>query len=59
MLRLGLRALLVGLVLSAIGFLSLASVWFEVFRVAGGLLIAGGVLLLLVNYAMTPDSPPR
>jgi hypothetical protein len=59
MLRLGLRSLLLALVLSAIGFVSLESVWFEVFRVAGGVFLTVGVVLLLVNYVVTPEPPPR
>jgi hypothetical protein len=59
MLRLGLRSLLVGLVLCAIGFVSLGSVWFEALRVAGGFFLSVAVVLLVLNYARTPEPPEK
>ena len=59
MLRWALRSLLVSLLLSAIGFLSLDSWVFEVFRVAGGAFLALAVLLFILNYVLTPEPPEK
>jgi hypothetical protein len=59
MLRLGLRSLLLSLVLCAAGFASNSSVWFEVLRVAGAFFLSVAVVLLLVNYALTPEPPEK
>jgi hypothetical protein len=59
MLRWALRSLLLSLLLFAIGYLSNASVWFEVLRIAAGGLLALGIVLLLVNHARTPSPPEK
>jgi hypothetical protein len=55
MLRLGLRLLLAGVVLVAVGWISLAHWVFEVIRVTAIGCLVLGMLLLIVNYVRTPD----
>ena len=55
MLRLGLRLVALSVPLFLIGFSSLSSGWFEVFRLAGTVCLVAGMVLLLINYIRTPD----
>jgi hypothetical protein len=57
--RLALWSLLLSLLLCGVGFLSAASVWFEVVRMAGAFFLSAGVVLLLVNHARTPEPPEK
>lgn len=59
MLKTGLWLLLASLVLISVGWLSLASVVFEVIRVAAVVCLSLGLLLLFVDYVRTPDPADR
>ncbi len=56
MLRVGLALVGLAIPFFFIGFSSLSSVWFEVFRLVGVASLAAGMGLLLVNYLRTPGT---
>lgn len=55
MLRLGLRLVFLAVVLCCVGWLSAASVFFEVIRVLAVTCMTVGFACLFVNYLRTPD----
>jgi hypothetical protein len=57
MLKWGLRLLLLSVVLSAIGWLAIGHVVFEVLRVSAGACMVLGILLLIAGYIRTPAPP--
>lgn len=59
MLRLGLRLVLLAVILCAVGWLSVASVVFEVIRVVAIACLAAGFACLLLNFVRTPDPASR
>lgn len=55
MLRLGLRLILIGVLLCALGWISIAYAIFEVIRVVAIGCLALGMLVLILDYVRTPD----